>query len=40
MKRVPNADLIMTVKEMENRDNWLAMRKKGIGGSEAAVVCV
>lgn len=30
------AKLIMTVKEMENRDAWLEMRKKGIGGSDCA----
>lgn len=32
------AKLIMTVKEMENRDNWLKMRDKGIGGSDAAII--
>lgn len=30
--------LIMTVAEMQNREAWLAMRNKGIGGSEAACI--
>lgn len=30
--------LIMTVKDMEDRTNWLAMREHGIGGSEAAAI--
>lgn len=30
--------LIMTAKDMENRDNWLHTRKMGIGGSDAAVI--
>lgn len=33
-----NGKLIMTVEQMQNRDAWLAMRNKGIGGSEAAVI--
>lgn len=33
-----NADLIMTVKEMKNRKNWLDTRMQGIGGSDAAVI--
>ena len=32
------AKLIMTAKEMENRDNWLKYRGTGIGGSDAAVL--
>ena len=32
------AKLIMTAKEMENRDNWLSTRGLGIGGSDAAVI--
>lgn len=31
-------NLIMTVAEMQNREAWLAMRNKGIGGSEAACI--
>lgn len=31
-----NAELIMTVKQMENRENWLNTRMQGIGGSDAA----
>lgn len=31
-------NLIMTVAEMQNRDAWLEMRNKGIGGSEAACI--
>lgn len=33
-----DAKLIMTVKEMQNRQNWLDMRNKGIGGSDAGVI--
>ena len=33
-----NAKLIMTVKEMENHDAWLAARINGIGGSDAGVI--
>lgn len=32
------AKLIMTVAEMQNRDNWLEARKMGIGGSDAAII--
>lgn len=31
-------NLIMTVAEMADRDKWLELRKKGIGGSEAAII--
>lgn len=30
--------LIMTVEEMQDREKWLAARKKGIGGSDAAAI--
>lgn len=30
--------LIMTCRDMQDRDNWLAMREHGIGGSEAASI--
>lgn len=32
------AKLIMTVKDMEDRENWLKAREAGIGGSDAAVI--
>lgn len=33
-----DAELIMTVKEMEDRNAWLDMRKQGIGGSDAGTI--
>ena len=34
-----NCELVMTVKEMEtSNDNWLKLRKAGIGGSDAAAI--
>lgn len=30
-----DAELIMNVKQMQNHDAWLDMRKKGIGGGDA-----
>ena len=33
-----DAELIMTVKEMEDRDAWLKMRTQGIGGSDASII--
>lgn len=33
-----NSKKIMTVAEMENRQNWLNVRAKGIGGSDAGVI--
>ena len=33
-----DAELIMTVKQMQNHDAWLDMRKKGIGGSDAGAI--
>ncbi len=33
-----DAELIMTVKQMENRDAWLKMRMAGIGGSDAGAI--
>lgn len=33
-----DAELIMTVKQMENRDAWLKMRMAGIGGSDASII--
>lgn len=33
-----DAELIMTVKEMENRNAWLKMRTQGIGGSDASII--
>ena len=29
---------IMTVREMENRKNWLDVRAQGIGGSDAGAI--
>lgn len=33
-----DAELIMNVKQMQNHDAWLDMRKKGIGGSDAGAI--
>ena len=33
-----NYELVMTCEEMKDKENWLAMRKAGIGGSDAAAV--
>ena len=33
-----NCDLILSVKEAENREKWLAVRNQGIGGSDASVI--
>lgn len=33
-----DAELIMTVKEMEDRKAWLKMRTMGIGGSDASII--
>ena len=33
-----DAELIMTVKQMQNHDAWLDMRKQGIGGSDAGAI--
>lgn len=33
------AKIIMTVQDMQNEKAWLEMRKKGIGGSDASVIC-
>lgn len=34
-----DCNLVMTVKEMQDKEAWLNMRKQGIGGSEASIVC-
>lgn len=33
------AKIIMTVEAMQNEKAWLEMRKKGIGGSDASIIC-
>lgn len=33
-----NCDLILSVKEAEDREKWLAVRNQGIGGSDASVI--
>ena len=33
-----DAELIMTVKETEDRNAWLKMRTQGIGGSDASII--
>lgn len=33
-----NCDLILSVKEAEDHEKWLAVRNQGIGGSDASVI--
>ena len=33
-----DAELIMTVKQMQDHNAWLDMRKQGIGGSDAGAI--
>lgn len=36
--KTKNCELIMTVKQMEDRDAWLKIRTSGIGGSDAGTI--
>lgn len=39
LKHLPNVRVVSTVSQQENEEEWLAVRNKGIGGSDVGAIC-
>lgn len=39
IKQLPNVRIVSTVDQRENEQEWLAVRNKGIGGSDVGAIC-